>query len=157
VGRSLCRKFKVVDESYADGFPPRLQSLITTIDELAQDESAKLKLLVEKVFKIYDEERPHTLVHGDCNAGNTWKPLAGMGQTGFLFAGKCSQSVCRAWTAAVPHRVAPFATTVRRRLAALHDRHSCVGFLDGKRMSELCVVLFPSCVALLIADIARWS
>lgn len=51
--------------------------MIALAEELAQNESAQNLAFIEKAFKIYDEERPHTLVHGDCNAGNTWKPIAG--------------------------------------------------------------------------------
>ena len=53
---------------------------------MAADDS-KLSIAATKgMLKMWDEERPHTLCHGDFNAGNVWKPKSDGKQTGFLFA-----------------------------------------------------------------------
>ena len=71
-----------------EGWPEEFTAFNTFAKWLAEDDSKRMILLVKNAYKIIDEERPHTLTHGDFNAGNCWKPKAGAKQrnSGFLFA-----------------------------------------------------------------------
>ena len=59
---------------------------LTASTSQAEDDSKRMIEAAKAVIKVADEERPHTLTHGDFNAGNCWKPKAGAATTGFLFA-----------------------------------------------------------------------
>ena len=71
-----------------EGWQEEFKAFITVAKWLAEDDSKRMVQLNKAWFTIQDKERPHTLCHGDFNAGNCWKPKAGAKQrnSGFLFA-----------------------------------------------------------------------